>query len=134
MIDVKLSDRVRNEVIREECGVKENVVTKFEKNMLRWFGHLERMDERILTKEIFRRIFLDQIGEVIEKGQVKSSRNWRVCMRKLMTVEEVKGKTPFTSSTQLSLKISIAFLCQCQNYMPLKFFVYSSKRFNGLFY
>jgi hypothetical protein len=25
MIGVKLSDRVRNEVIREECGVKENV-------------------------------------------------------------------------------------------------------------
>jgi hypothetical protein len=28
MIGVKLSDRVRNEVIREECGVKEDVVTK----------------------------------------------------------------------------------------------------------
>jgi hypothetical protein len=35
MIDVKLSDRVRNEVIREECGVKEDVVNKIEKNMLR---------------------------------------------------------------------------------------------------
>jgi hypothetical protein len=33
--DVKLSERVRNEVIREECGVKEGVVTKIEKNMLR---------------------------------------------------------------------------------------------------
>jgi hypothetical protein len=32
MIDVKLSDRVRNEGIREECGVKEDVVTKIEKN------------------------------------------------------------------------------------------------------
>jgi hypothetical protein len=28
MIGVKLSDRVRNEVIREECGVIEYVVTK----------------------------------------------------------------------------------------------------------
>jgi hypothetical protein len=28
MIGVKLSDRVRNEVIREECGVKEAIVTK----------------------------------------------------------------------------------------------------------
>jgi hypothetical protein len=51
MIGVKLSGRVRNEVIREECGVKEDV-TKIEKNMLRWFGHVERMDERRLTKEI----------------------------------------------------------------------------------
>jgi hypothetical protein len=30
MIGVKLSDRVRNEVIREECVVKEDVVTKIE--------------------------------------------------------------------------------------------------------
>jgi hypothetical protein len=62
------------------------------------------MDERTLTKEIYeadvggnagrrrpRRTFLDQIGEVLEKGQVKSIRNRRACMRNLMTVEEVKG-------------------------------------------
>jgi hypothetical protein len=45
MIGVQLCDKVRNEVIREECGVKEDVlvVSKIEKNILRWFGHLERM-------------------------------------------------------------------------------------------
>jgi hypothetical protein len=53
MIGVKLSDRVRNAVIREECGVKEDVVTKIEKNMLRGFGHVERMDEKRLAKNIY---------------------------------------------------------------------------------
>jgi hypothetical protein len=68
---------ILNEVIRDECGVKEDVVTKIEKNMLRWFGHIERMDERRLTKEVYeadvggnagrersRQTLLDQIGEV----------------------------------------------------------------------
>jgi hypothetical protein len=89
-----LSDRVRNEVIKEECDVKEDVVIKIEKNMLRWFGHVERMDERRLIKKIYetdvggnagrrrpRRTFLDQTGEVLEKGQVKSIRNWRTYIR-----------------------------------------------------
>jgi hypothetical protein len=57
MIGVKLSDRVRNNVIRAECGVKEDVVTCSVdvvcKNMLRWLGHVERMDEMRLTKEIY---------------------------------------------------------------------------------
>jgi hypothetical protein len=72
--------------------------------MLRWFGHVERMYERRLTKEIYeadlggnagkrrpRRTFLDQIGEVLKKGQVKSTRNRRACMRNLMSVAEAKG-------------------------------------------
>jgi hypothetical protein len=36
------------------------------------------------------RIFLE-IGEVLEKDQVKSTRNRRACMKILMTVAEAKG-------------------------------------------
>jgi hypothetical protein len=59
------------------------------------------MDERRLTKEIYEvvlggnavrgrpwRTFLDQIGQVFEKGQVRRTRNRRACMRNLMKVEE----------------------------------------------
>jgi hypothetical protein len=63
-------------------------MTKFEKNiiMLRWFDYVKRMDERSLTKEIYeadvggnagrgrlRRTFHDQIKQVLEKGQDKST-------------------------------------------------------------
>ena len=103
MSGIKLSDRVNNSIIREQCGVKEDVVTKIEKGMLRWFGHAERMDERRLTKEIYearvnggvgrgrpRRMFLDQIQDVLNNGQVKSTLNRRTCMKGLMRVEEAK--------------------------------------------
>jgi signal recognition particle GTPase len=48
-----------------------------------------------LKKEIYKlkielQTFLDQIGEVLEMGPVKSIRNRRACMRNLMTVEEAK--------------------------------------------
>jgi hypothetical protein len=33
--------------------LKEDVVSKIEKNMLRWFDHVERMDDRRLTNEIY---------------------------------------------------------------------------------
>jgi hypothetical protein len=87
-------------MIIEECGVKEDVVTKIEKNMLEWFGHVERMDERRLMRRIWVVIlegedlgerFLIQIGQVLVKGQVKSTRNRRACMRILMKVEKAKG-------------------------------------------
>ncbi|GBP15952.1 hypothetical protein EVAR_12536_1 [Eumeta japonica] len=38
---------------REWSGSKEDVVAREEKDMLRWFGHLERMTESRSTKQIY---------------------------------------------------------------------------------
>jgi hypothetical protein len=59
----------------------------------------KKIDERDYEADVggnagrgrYRRLFRDQIGEVLDKGQVKSTRNRRACMRNLLTVEEAKG-------------------------------------------
>ncbi|GBP72247.1 hypothetical protein EVAR_58013_1 [Eumeta japonica] len=47
-------DRWRNSDVGERCALKEDVVTRVERGMLRRFGHLEGMNERRLTKQIYR--------------------------------------------------------------------------------
>ena len=79
-------------------------MTKVEKSMLKWFGHVERMSERRLTKGIYmadvngnagrgrpRKTYPDLIGEVLQKGRVRSTRNRRTCMTRCMKVDEAKG-------------------------------------------
>ena len=60
---VKLMDRMRNSVMREHCGMIEDVVTKIEKGTLRWFGHVERMDEGSLAKQIYEARVNGQTGK-----------------------------------------------------------------------
>ena len=44
-------DRVRNEVVRTRTGVRRELAARVDMNVLRWFGHVERMDiERLLKK------------------------------------------------------------------------------------
>jgi hypothetical protein len=50
MIGVKFSDRERDDVKREKCVVKKDVVTKIEKNVFRWFVHVEKIDEFRIIK------------------------------------------------------------------------------------
>ena len=48
---VTLADQIRNEEIRRMAGLKESVIIKMHKGMLRWFGHVERMEDERLTKK-----------------------------------------------------------------------------------
>jgi hypothetical protein len=54
MCGVRLIDRVRNVEIRRRCGLKDDVVTRIERGMLRWFGHFERMNDERMTKKIWK--------------------------------------------------------------------------------
>ena len=45
-------DRVRNEAVRQRTGVEVELVTRVDLNVLRWFGHVERMENERLLKRV----------------------------------------------------------------------------------
>src|SRR5678815_5288590 len=50
VLGVRRIDKMRNERIREMCGVKKGVNERINESMLRWFGHVERMNDSRLVK------------------------------------------------------------------------------------
>ena len=44
MTGVSRSDRIRNEVVRARTGVRRELATRVDMNVLRRVGHVERMD------------------------------------------------------------------------------------------
>src|SRR5678815_4666944 len=53
MLGVRRIDKMRNERIRELCGVKKAVNERINESMLRWFGHVERMNDSQLVKRMY---------------------------------------------------------------------------------
>ena len=45
-------DRLRNEEVRERTGVRKELAARVDTNVLRWFGHVERMESGRLTKKV----------------------------------------------------------------------------------
>ena len=54
MCGVTRLDRVRNEEIRRRTGVVRELAGRAEQGLLRWFGHVERMEDRRMVKKITR--------------------------------------------------------------------------------
>src|SRR5436190_1670903 len=96
-------DRVRNDLVYEECMIRKNVVERVRVSQFRWFGHLERMACERLVKRIYVseiegvRLrgcpackWMDVINGVLRERKFKSGKNERACMNAIMNVDEAK--------------------------------------------
>src|SRR5215469_12175415 len=64
MCGVSIRDRVRNVRIRERCGWERGLLSRYEQNVLKWYGHVIRRGEDSL------------VGRVTRGGE------WMVCERR----------------------------------------------------
>ena len=45
-------DRVGNEEVRRRAGTERELASRADQRILRWFGHVERMDEYRLARRV----------------------------------------------------------------------------------
>ena len=61
-------DRVRNDELRRRAGIERELASRADQRVLRWFGHMERMDEYRLA----RRVLLAQVSGGRVRGRPRS--------------------------------------------------------------
>ena len=57
LVGVSLMDRVRSEEVHRRAGIERELASRADQRVLRWFGHVERMDvyrmaRRVLIAEV----------------------------------------------------------------------------------
>ena len=52
LVGVSLMERVRNEEVRRRTGIERELVSRADQRVLRWFGHVERMDESRMARRV----------------------------------------------------------------------------------
>ena len=53
LLGIKRIDRVPNELIRELCGVAKGVDERIDESVLRWVGHIERLENDRISKRMY---------------------------------------------------------------------------------
>ena len=52
LVGLPKMDRVRNEELRRRAGIERELVSRADLRVLRWFGHVERMDEYRMARRV----------------------------------------------------------------------------------
>ena len=52
LIEVSRMDRVRNEEVSRRAGIERELANRADQRVLRWFGHVERIDEYRMARRV----------------------------------------------------------------------------------
>ena len=52
LVGVSRIDKVRNEEVRRRAGIERELATKAVQRVLRWFGHVERIDDYRMARRV----------------------------------------------------------------------------------
>ena len=52
LVGVSRMNRVRNEEVRRRAGIERELASRADQRVLRWFGHVERMDEYRMARRV----------------------------------------------------------------------------------
>ena len=52
LVRVSRMDRIRNEEMRRRAGIEMELASRADQRILRWFGHVERMDEYRMARRV----------------------------------------------------------------------------------
>ena len=52
LVGVSRMDRVRNEEVRRRAGIERKLASRADQRVLRWFGHVERMDDYRMARRV----------------------------------------------------------------------------------
>ena len=59
LVGVSRMDRVRNEEVRRRGGIERELASRADQRLLRWFGHMETIDEYRMA----RRVLMAEVSE-----------------------------------------------------------------------
>ena len=65
LVRVSRMDRVRNEEVRGRAGIERELASRADLRVLRWFGHVQRMDQYRMTL----RALLAEVSEGLVRGK-----------------------------------------------------------------
>ena len=65
LVGVSRMYRVRNEEVRRRAGIERVLASRSDQRALRWFGHVERMDEYCMA----RRVLMAEVSERLLRGR-----------------------------------------------------------------